>query len=89
MIIIESIEEMKTTSRSFKMDELIKLVVQKTGIPEATAKQVVELVVSQLKSKLPPPIAAQLDTVLSGGTAKMEDTAKGLGGMLGGLFGKK
>lgn len=67
------------------MDELIKLVSKKTGLPEATAKTAVETVLGYLKKKLPAPIAAQIDGVLGGaGAAKgVEDLAKGLGGMLG------
>jgi hypothetical protein len=67
------------------MDELVKLVSKKTGLPEATAKTAVETVLGYLKKKLPAPIAAQIDGVLGGaGAAKgVEDLAKGLGGMLG------
>ncbi len=63
------------------MDELVKLVSKKTGIPEATARQAVEVVLNFLKDKLPAPIAAQLDAVLSGGS--LGD----VGGMVGKLFG--
>ena len=48
------------------MEELIKLVTQKTGISEEQAKQAVETVVGFLKQKLPAPIAGQIDAVLSG-----------------------
>jgi len=66
------------------MDELIKLVSQKTGLPAETAKKAVDTVVGFLKSKLPAPIAAQIDGVLSGVSVKgAEDLAKGLGGILG------
>ncbi len=68
------------------MDELIKLVSQKTGISQAQAKQAVELVVKFLKDKLPAPIAGQLDAVLEGG--KLPDLG-GLSEGLGGLLGKK
>jgi hypothetical protein len=68
------------------MDELIKLVVEKCHIPEATAKTAVETVLNLLKSKLPAPIAGQLDSALEGGVGGLEDAAKG---MLGGLFGQK
>ena len=61
------------------MDELVKLVSEKTGIPEATAKVAVETVLKFLKQKLPPPIASQIDGVVSGG---------GLAGGLGGLLGR-
>ncbi len=67
------------------MDELVKLVSQKTGLSEEMAKTAVETVVGFLKKKLPAPIAGQIDSVLSGaGSAKgVEDLAKGLGGILG------
>jgi hypothetical protein len=65
------------------MDELVKLVVKKTGLPEAQAKQVVEIVIGFLKGKLPAPIAGQIDGVLASGAAG--NVAQGLGG----LFGKK
>ena len=51
------------------MDELVKLVVKKTGLPEATARQAVEVVIGYLKKKLPAPIAAQIDALLAGGQA--------------------
>jgi uncharacterized protein (DUF2267 family) len=66
------------------MDELVKLVVKKTGITEAQAKTAVELVLNFVKSKLPAPIAAQVDNLLEGG-GSLGDVAEGLGG----LFGKK
>jgi hypothetical protein len=64
------------------MDELVKLVVQKTGLPDATARIAVQTVIDYLKKKLPGPIAGQIDTVLQGGGG-LGDMAKGLGGMLG------
>lgn len=66
------------------MDELVKLVAKKTGITEAQAKMAVELVLNFVKSKLPAPIAAQVDNLLEGG-GSLGDVAEGLGG----LFGKK
>ena len=64
------------------MDELIKLVSQKTGISEAMAKQAVEIVLGFIKEKLPAPIAGQIDAVIGGG-----DVTGGLGGILGGIMG--
>jgi len=64
------------------MDELVKLVTKKTGLPEAQARQAVETVIGYLKSKLPAPIASQIDGVLGGGTSQVADVAKGLGGLL-------
>ena len=63
------------------MDELTKLVMQITGLGADQAKAAVETVIGFLKSKLPAPIAAQLDGVLGGGVAG--DAAKNIGGMLG------
>lgn len=67
------------------MDELVKLVVKKTGLPEATARQAVQVVIEYLKKKLPAPLGAQIDTVLSSGQAAqgLESAAQALGGLLG------
>ncbi len=62
------------------MDELVKLIVQKTGISEVQARQAVSVVVGYLKDRLPAPIAAQVDGILNN---------PGVAGALGGLFGKK
>jgi hypothetical protein len=64
------------------MDELVKLVVQKTGISEDVAKKAVVTVIDYLKKKLPAPISGQIDGLL-GGSAKMDDLTKGLSGLLG------
>lgn len=58
------------------MEELIKLVSDKTGLPAPQAKIAVETVLNFLKEKLPPPLAGQVDSVVNGG---------GLAGALGGL----
>ena len=65
------------------MDEQLKLVKEKAGIPEDQAKLAVQAVLDFLKDKLPAPIASQIDGLLSG--SGLGDVAKGLGG----LFGKK
>lgn len=62
------------------MDELVKLVSQKTGISEDQARQAVTVVVNFLKERLPAPIAGQVDGVLNN---------SGVAGALGGLFGGK
>jgi len=69
------------------LDELIKLVSQKTGLSEEMAKTAVETVVGYLKGKLPAPIAGQIDGVLGGGG--MANTVGGLAKGLGGILGKK
>ena len=63
------------------MEELVNLVVQKTGISHDQAKQAVETIVGFLKQKLPAPIAGQIDGLLAGGGA--QGLAAGLGGLLG------
>ena len=63
------------------MDELVKLIVAKTGISEDQARQAITVVVDFLKPRLPAPIAAQVDGVLKGGG--LPDISKGLGGLFG------
>lgn len=68
------------------MDELVNLVVQKTGISQDQARQAVTVVLDYLKQKLPAPIASQVDSVLgAGGSGGLG----GVAGALGGMFGKK
>jgi hypothetical protein len=66
------------------MDELVKLVAQKTGIPPAAARTAVETVIGFLKQKLPAPLAGQVDAVLEGADlSQADDLMKGLGDLLG------
>jgi uncharacterized protein (DUF2267 family) len=67
------------------MDELIKLVTQKTGISKDQAQAAVETVLKFLKDKLPGPVGSQIEGVLSGGGVATQSLSK----KLGGLFGKK
>ena len=74
------------------MDELINLVVQKTGISQDDARKAVEVVLNTLKSKLPGPIASDLDSFISDGVSGGMNTLTGeagemLKGKLGSLFG--
>jgi hypothetical protein len=64
------------------MNELINTLIQKTGLPEDKASVAVDTVVNYLKSKLPTPIASQLDSVVSG-------EGGGLSERLGSVLGKK
>ena len=69
------------------MDELVKAVSEKTGLPEAQARKAAEAVVDFLKEKLPAPLASQVDAVIGNKT-----TAKSATDLLGkgmSLFGKK
>ncbi len=49
------------------MDEIVKQVAAKTGISEEQAKTAVTTVLGFLKTRLPAPIAGQIDGVLGGG----------------------
>jgi hypothetical protein len=71
------------------MDELTKLIVSKTGISEAHARLAVETVVAYLKTKLPGPIAGQLDSLMQGGGLSGGLDMGSVGNALGGLLGKK
>lgn len=68
------------------MDQLAAFVSEKTGLPQDQAQQAAQAVVDFLKSKLPGPIASQIDGLIGGGASAggLMDQAKG---MLGGMFG--
>ena len=66
------------------MDELVKLVSEKAGIPEEAARQAVETVIGFLKEKLPAPIAGQIDGILQNvDLGQAGNLLSGLGGLLG------
>ncbi len=46
------------------MNELTNIIVQKTGISQENAQKSVQVTLGFLKTKLPTPIAAQLDSFL-------------------------
>jgi hypothetical protein len=68
------------------VDELVKLVSERTGLPPDQAKAAVDTVVGFLKERLPQPIAGQVDALIAGAGA--QGGAADLLGGLGGLFGK-
>ncbi len=75
------------------MNELVQILMQKTGMSQEKAQEVVNTVVEHIKTKLPGPLASHLDGVLaSGGSADevavLEEKAKGMMAGLGGMFGK-
>jgi hypothetical protein len=75
-------------NKQITMDELVNLVVKKTGISQDDARKAVEVIVNALKSKLPGPIASDLDSFISGGMNTLAGEAgEMLKGKLGGLFG--
>ena len=76
------------------MDDLIKIIQEKTGLPVDKAQDVIETVVGFVADKLPGPIGDQVKNFLGGdddGAAddgglmdKAKDALGGLGGLLGG-----
>jgi hypothetical protein len=74
------------------MDELIKLVAAKTGLSDGHARLAVDTVLSFLKTKLPAPIAGQIDSLVAGGGAGAGAgglNVGSIGGAIGSLFDKK
>ncbi|GAB4149674.1 MAG: hypothetical protein Fur0021_11020 [Candidatus Promineifilaceae bacterium] len=67
------------------MNELVQLVVDKTGISESQAEKAIATVLDFLKQKLPASIAGQIDGLLKNGgqAADAGDLVKGLGSLLG------
>ena len=65
------------------MDELVALVMKKTGLPKETALVAVKVVIDFLKKKLPAPVGATIDSFLSG-KGDIAGAANLLGGLLGG-----
>jgi hypothetical protein len=74
--------ELKSKQRSIEMDELVNLVVKKTGIPKETAQMAVNVVLDYLKKKLPPQAGSMIDALL-GGKSAAGSAADLLGGFLG------
>ena len=64
------------------MDDLVKLVSQKTGITEEQAQMAVEIVLDYLKDKLPEPLDSMIDNLLEGDKLPT-DLLSGLGGLFG------
>ena len=67
------------------MEELIKQVVERTGISEEQARTAVQTVLGHLQNNLPAGISQQLGGLLGGGAGG--GTAGGVGDILGGLGG--
>lgn len=65
------------------MDEIVSLVMKKTGLPKETAQAAVKVVLDFLKKKLPAPVGASIDSFLNG-KGEMAAAADMLGGLLGG-----
>jgi hypothetical protein len=76
------------------MNELVQLLIEKTGLSQEQAQQVVETIMSHLKDKLPSSVGSHLDSFLgsSGGEGEsggIREKAKSMIAGLGGVLGKK
>lgn len=69
------------------MDELIKQVTAKTGISEDQARSAVNTVLDFVKSRLPAPIAGQIDNAISGEGGGIGGTVGDMASKVGGLLG--
>ena len=65
------------------MNQLIALLQERFNLDEDTSKQIIETVAGFAKERLPENLQGVVDKALNG-----EDIAGGLGGMIGGMFGK-
>jgi uncharacterized protein (DUF2267 family) len=68
------------------MEQLVTIVAEKVGITEDQARTAVETVLGFLKTRLPAPVAQQIDGLLAGDSSA---DVSGLAAGLGGMFGKK
>ena len=75
------------------MNELVQLVMQKTGLPQDKAQELVDTVVTHLKGRLPASVSSHLDSILAtvgeGGLAGYEEKAKSVVAGLNNMFGTK
>lgn len=66
------------------MDQIVKLIQERTGIGEEQARTAAETVVEFLKDRLPAPIAGQIDNVISGSGSGEGSPMDRVGSMFGG-----
>ena len=69
------------------MQELVNIIIKKTGIPVTTAQTIVNIVMDFLKKKLLAPIAKQIDGLLKSNESVKK--AEGVLGNMSSLLGKK
>jgi hypothetical protein len=69
------------------MDELVKTLSEKTGLPEDQARTAADTVVNFIKSKLPESLQGQVDSALSGQGQGSQGSS--IADRLGGILGKK
>lgn len=74
------------------MDELVQELSQKTGLSQDKSQEVVNVVLSHLKARLPAPLADGLDSLVTGSSAgggSLADKAKSMVSSVESIFGKK
>ncbi len=69
------------------MEDLVKMVSDKTGISESQAKTAVNMVVTYLKDKMPD-VGGQMESLMKDGAGSVGDLAGGLKDKMGNMFGK-
>jgi hypothetical protein len=70
------------------MNELINMIVQKTGISQEQPQKAAQAAIEFIKGKLPPSIASQVDAALAGDMSGIAgQAAEMLKGKMGGAFG--
>ena len=69
------------------MEELIKQVTAKAGISEDQARSAVKAVLDFVKTRLPAPIAGQIENAISGEGGGIGGTVGDIAGKVGGLLG--
>lgn len=52
------------------MEEIVRFVMSKTGLPEDKAKLAIAAVIDYLKQKLPGTLGSQVESILTGGVTK-------------------
>ena len=67
------------------MDDLIKQITERTGLPADQARAAAQTTIDFLKEKLPESMRGYVDMALNSGM--IDDVAGQAGGLLGGLFG--
>jgi hypothetical protein len=68
------------------MEQLIKMVTEKTGISESQAKGAVDAVVSFLKDKMPGGLGGQVESFIKGGGNAGGDIVDSVKDKIGGIF---
>jgi len=75
------------------MAELVQKLSDKTGLSPEKSQEVINVVVTHLKERLPAPLSSGLDSILADGSAgnagSLIDEARAAASELSGMFGKK